>query len=643
MTPSDQSSDGGKWMERSPTGASRRSSDQHALGDFLTITTTSFIAPITLFEEKKSLPMMDSRTGAHQDEAPTIQHELRARFNGLIPTQVPELATMVEEECRAKVEEYRAKIEELNICLRELRSIRNAAATINSTLPPEVLMHVFRCIEPDDRQHIRIAHVCRLWRSLLRSTSEFWVRLLDPDVSGPIVLSDVRHEIIISDIVRNSSPLSFGIALPSSCLADVSEGRIVGDLSRLSSLRIVIVHSDSLNSLSCMSLPCLDTLSLWYEELGIHRLTIPPISSSQFPRLHTLETNCPLIARRLLSPAIQRLSMGSSASFICAIHPYRRAFGACCRMDAAQDVLDIMQRCARLETLRFADCLPVSWLGPDEVGTLEVVRMPSLRALTIVDKAPTVQKLLKSISIPATTRLRYEAQMDRHRLSKTLPSNLSCLPMLSSIDEAELRIGSYKHTTGSGPVCHLRGLVQGVERLCISVSQTAAQRPGLHVRVIVPHLVAVFESSIVTVFTVRCFMSSSHLSEDNILWMMKTFRHLRDLRVHGLHQTAFLNAVHKIDSEFLLRLRRLQLGSRNPQRGELDVLVVALESCGTWKGLRLDAFSYLLLNNGFDSTFQEWFGLDDAAFSEYRRRLGTVAGSVILSADKAKLPVVPKL
>ncbi|TFK85703.1 hypothetical protein K466DRAFT_587881 [Polyporus arcularius HHB13444] len=579
---------------------------------------------------------MDS-SAAHQDAGtynPTVQERVRTRFAGLTPAQVQEMVPTAEEE-------YRAEIEVLEACLRELGSIRNAGATINATLPPEVLMHVFRCFQPTDRQCIRIAHVCRLWRSLLRNTPEFWVCLLDPLVGGTLTSTDERHGSVVSDMVRNSSPVRFRIGLVASFTAALGERGMVGDLSRLSSICLFVPSGSTLDSFNRICLPNLDTLSIWCTRGEVHRWTIPPTASSRFPRLSALETNCASMARRFVSPCIRKLSVGSSASLVCDLN-HGSGSGTvltCCRANNVQEVLRIMQECPMLEVLRFSGALPTL---EDEFGTM--VHMPHLRALTIVDGTPHVHMLLmKCISIPATTRLCYEVQQDEEQdpsTAKALPPDVSFLPMLPSLDEAELCIRSSICTTDRGQVCYLRGLAKGIEGLYISVPA----RKGRKWRVAEAffNIARILESSVITTLTVHCYRSSAPLSEDNVLWIMNTFRHLRDLTVHGPHQQSLLIGLDRVEPNILVELRRLELGSRDPEPRELEDVVCAIAFYAT-RGLRLDAFSYLYLNDGRRSTFNQRFGIDDADLRNYRARLAAVAGTVNLAAGKRKLPTVPKL
>ncbi|RDX52895.1 hypothetical protein OH76DRAFT_1480486 [Lentinus brumalis] len=74
-----------------------------------------------------------------------------------------------------------ARIEELLERVRSLKSLYNEAASINRTLPNEILMEIFSKLRPSEwlgDSGLRLAHICRLWRRLLLTMPEFWVDLL---------------------------------------------------------------------------------------------------------------------------------------------------------------------------------------------------------------------------------------------------------------------------------------------------------------------------------------------------------------------------------------------------------------------------------------------------------------------------------
>ncbi|RPD55336.1 hypothetical protein L226DRAFT_615590 [Lentinus tigrinus ALCF2SS1-7] len=321
-----------------------------------------------------------------QNREPTPE-QIRAHFAGLPPAHSAELADLIEEDCRARIEEYLLKIEELHECFRGVRSMRNAAATINFKLPPEVIMHVFRCVQPDTRRSIALTHVCRLWRSLVDAVPEFWVRLLDPRVSEVVEMTgdEAWHCQLVTDMMRKSSPRAFGTALMSRELPAVDKERTADCFSRLSSLSLMYSEGDRLEALRFTSFPCLDTLSLWREVAHPQEaLPFTSMRSSQFPRLHTLHTNCQSLASCFAYPHLRELSVGSPSILESSLDlpSQRQRFRVCCNV---KDVLNTIQRCTGLEVLRFSHSLPCS--QHEESGNGTIVHMPRLRVLTIVDRA----------------------------------------------------------------------------------------------------------------------------------------------------------------------------------------------------------------------------------------------------------------
>ncbi|TFK87704.1 hypothetical protein K466DRAFT_101725 [Polyporus arcularius HHB13444] len=82
-----------------------------------------------------------------------------------------------------------ARIEELLERVRSLKALYNDAASINRTLPNEILTEIFSRLRPSEwlgDSGLRLAHICRLWRRLLLTMPEFWVDLLaKPRVFAP--------------------------------------------------------------------------------------------------------------------------------------------------------------------------------------------------------------------------------------------------------------------------------------------------------------------------------------------------------------------------------------------------------------------------------------------------------------------------
>ena len=73
------------------------------------------------------------------------------------------------------------KINEYTNRVRSLKSVYNAGALVNRTLPREVLEEIFANLhhreEPRDVE-LRYLQVCRLWRHLIFRTPVFWVNML---------------------------------------------------------------------------------------------------------------------------------------------------------------------------------------------------------------------------------------------------------------------------------------------------------------------------------------------------------------------------------------------------------------------------------------------------------------------------------
>ncbi|RPD71328.1 hypothetical protein L226DRAFT_207499 [Lentinus tigrinus ALCF2SS1-7] len=223
--------------------------------------------------------------------------------------------------------------------------------------PPRLLMYVFRCVSPDGRRSITCTHVCRLWRSIIHAVSEFWVKLLDPDVIGVLTSDDEQHGPIISEIVRRSSPLTFGIGMTHDCVRLVKDGRVVDDLSRLSTLCLISPDYPSLgDGFEDILLPSLDKLSIWCAKHSFDNA--PKVDGPLASRLRSFQTNCMTLVNHFVGLQLRELSVGCAAP-----STVRRTCGAsftsCCNKYANEDLLYTLQRCPALEVLRLSECLPL--------------------------------------------------------------------------------------------------------------------------------------------------------------------------------------------------------------------------------------------------------------------------------------------
>ena len=160
-----------------------------------------------------------------------------------------------------RIDEYQEQVARINQRILELKSIHNAVNSFHTKLPSELLIQIFRHIEPTSRQDIQLSHVCRLWRSAINRAPEFWV-----DILRTFTVIDHPHGLPLFKIfVERSAPLHFGLALPS---RELSMIRQLPDSHRINFLSITFNPkyrtNDDLLDLIDMELPNLRHLNCYY-------------------------------------------------------------------------------------------------------------------------------------------------------------------------------------------------------------------------------------------------------------------------------------------------------------------------------------------------------------------------------------------
>ena len=145
---------------------------------------------------------------------------------------------------------------------RTFHAIQNILAPIHH-LPPDLLSRIF--VEAwQDRKSLRLTHVCRIWRSILLDTSEFWTvatagdefclqggskRVSDEDYLGAVCLRSAPRNISL-----HLSPIS-----PSGHL------QLIQHANRITSMQISAYTRDQLELLwkvLCTGMPRLENLAI---------------------------------------------------------------------------------------------------------------------------------------------------------------------------------------------------------------------------------------------------------------------------------------------------------------------------------------------------------------------------------------------
>nr|VWP00612.1 Beta-glucosidase (EC [Ganoderma boninense] len=290
-----------------------------------------------------------------------------------------------------KVQEYQQQIAQINERILVLKSMHNAVTPIHAKLPSEILIHIFRHVEPNACQDIQLSHVCRMWRSAIHQAAEFWVDFLR---SVP-----VNHNYdLFRDFFAWTSPLPFGISLKSNDLL------LVRQLQKTHLLRVAFLSvtfrgdyrlGGDLLDLIHLKLPSLKHLSCRYETSK--ELVDAPAeqirnarSSDNHPRLLILH-----IHGRCLTPAFLVASLRN-------LH----IFGP---INLSTDfMLNALRACPSLEELMIEDVFETPSQGAQAVMGLESpIPMERLGSLTLVSLPGDAftRRFLPHLEYPPTTEI----------------------------------------------------------------------------------------------------------------------------------------------------------------------------------------------------------------------------------------------
>ena len=297
----------------------------------------------------------------------------------------------------ARIDEYREQIVQINERILALKSIHNAVTPINARLPPEILIHIFRHVEPNACKHIRLSHVCRLWRSAIHRAAEFWVDIL----SSPQVIDRPHGHQLFKDFLERTAPLPFGLFLKSGDLSLIRQ-LPNNHLFRVTALSITFGHNSLayLRDLIDLQLPSLRQLTCEYQ-LSMQREQFDPMmqarnaySSDNFPQLVCLNIhgNC-------MTPAL----------FVASLRDVY-IFGVTFVSPAL--ILNALRACPGLESLAIEDiheehieAQAIADLGPP-------VPMEKLMLLTLSTHPQDsfASPFLSHLKYPSTTRIKIVGQ-----------------------------------------------------------------------------------------------------------------------------------------------------------------------------------------------------------------------------------------
>ena len=321
---------------------------------------------------------------------PLLPPEDRALLAGLQPHEVRAAAD-------SKIQTYRAEIEKHNAYISQLMTIQNTTVPLHATLPPEVLMNVFRHVFPTRASDIFLTRVCKLWRDLVYRTPEFWADV----VAVPAFTARLDDQTLTTYLAR-SSPL----------LCEVDVHKQLAALKTTPS-HVMRVHSLSfqlplgsgyvphLTALLDLDMPLLETLTCrsYFADTGTLVLNQSSWrnrpTSDVFPRLRTLS----LHGTGLASPAFAFSSLTKIN-----IHDGVDGLG-----DPPDDLYQLLEGCPQLQVLNLNTSTCFWGLQDRDSASRARVFLPCLRAFSLVLRMPSgmwANNFLKQVCVPALERMR---------------------------------------------------------------------------------------------------------------------------------------------------------------------------------------------------------------------------------------------
>ena len=367
---------------------------------------------------------------------------------------------------------------------------RDNSPGIIGRLLPELLIHVFRVMDPRRRCDISVMHVCRLWRELILSTPEFWVSMVEGAFAQPIWKGPQTQENpeFFLTLIRRTAPRPYSLPLRARnvpLLTRFSQH----DISRLVTLRINSCPDISI--LLSLRFPGLEQLVITDHHIAVIRgpgvemgLSAPRIE--QFPKLTELSVPAALFLPSLAVPSLRKLTV----------------MGEIRTPDVFQRAL---RECKLLEHMTIYDCplLPgLSHPPPTHVA----VHMPNLSTLAAYGAhPPSGNPVLQLLTYPPSTRITFSLYGYRQSLRDIFPSRAGVhssemgppVDRLICTGTIQLRRSRWEPFTTM--ILGVRGYVQGTETATVTVEPSpwgpSRSNTFCGPSFVIPDIVNVFSSS----------------------------------------------------------------------------------------------------------------------------------------------------
>ncbi|TFK92550.1 hypothetical protein K466DRAFT_217719 [Polyporus arcularius HHB13444] len=311
-----------------------------------------------------------------------------ALLSGLQPHDVRKVA-------ESKIQAYRAMIEDINGYIIQLSTIQNTTVPLHASLPPEILMHVFRHILPTGPSDLRLTHVCKLWRDLIFRTPEFWVDMLAISAVTAHLDHNTDSPLSFPSFVVRSSPLPFELDLHRGALDFLRT--IPSHVSRIHSLSLHLPlgsdYAAYLTALFNLDMPLLETMrcstyaTAW--PIGLTDSTTHRVPDGQkFPRLRKLAFCGPgLPTRAFAFPSLRELKFDDGM--------FSEPLGP---------LMDFLESCAQLEVLEMNIQSPARQFRTER----DAVSLPHLKIFSLLLDAPEglwAYDFLEQVIVPATAQM----------------------------------------------------------------------------------------------------------------------------------------------------------------------------------------------------------------------------------------------
>ncbi|KAI0806789.1 hypothetical protein C8Q74DRAFT_13249 [Fomes fomentarius] len=335
------------------------------------------------------------------------------------------------------------KLEEYAKRIRGIKTLYNAAAPINRTLPAEMLMEVFSKLrpgEPGAKRVLSCLHVCRLWRLLLLRTPDFWVEFL----KRPRHISDLKTLEIHIGLTRTLPITLVFHGFPSYILP-----KLYPHAHRLAMLVVrirVLADAESLDTLMKGCTPSLRSLSVMHDSFCA--MNKPPFISlhlEHLPQLRSLRHPCQFLAIASIASQLRHLALFRCSCSTCyALH-----------RTSTDSLPQILERCILLESLRVQGAIP---LFPEHRE--RPVHLPALRELHITDSNCDLPHLFAHVVLPRTCVVDI-VSWEKVPFQRFLPSELSTFIQASQVNEV-----CFLHPRVRSSA-KLEMYTEGARRLCV--------------------------------------------------------------------------------------------------------------------------------------------------------------------------------